>query len=344
MRRRGYMIDVLAITGKSNEPSSRFRIRQHTDSLLKYEISVHDYSARFFGRFPPKNKAIRPCWALGNMLEHIPSVIKSFSNDVVWLQREFLSTYFTLERFLKCPIVLDVDDAIFVHRNGKAASSLAYNSNAVICGNQYLAEYFFKYNNNVHIIPTAVDANIYCPVVNIESDKKILVWSGSSSGLKFLYAIEKAINLVMLTSSNIILRVISDQAPNFSIINYSNVEYIEWTPENEVHSIQTATIGLMPLNDDAFTQGKCSYKMLTYMSCGIPVIVSPVGMNAEVLNMDDVGFGASSEEDWVETLLFLLKNPQTCKDQGNKGRNIIHKHFDKPIVSAKIANVFQSMI
>lgn len=344
MRRRGYMIDILAITGKANEPSSRFRIRQYTDSLLKYEISVHDYSARLFGQFPPKSKAIRPCWALGNMLEHIPSIIKSYSNDVVWLQREFLSTYFTLERFLKCPIVLDVDDAIFVYRNGKAASSLARHSNAIICGNQYLAEYFLKYNNNVHIIPTAVDADIYCPAVNMESVKKILVWSGSSSGLKFLYAIENAINQVMSISSNIILRVISDQAPNFSIINHSKVEYIKWTPENEVYSIQTATIGLMPLTDDAFTQGKCSYKMLTYMSCGIPVVVSPVGMNSEVLNMGDVGFGASSEEDWIEMLIYLLQNPQKGKNQGDKGRSIIHQYFDKPIVSAKIANVLQNMV
>ena len=72
-----------------------------------------------------------------------------------------------------------------------------------------------------------------------------------------------------------------------------SVKFVKWCPENEVSAIQDIDIGLMPLKDSEFQRGKCSYKMLTYMSCERPVVVSPVGMNADVLKM---GMLASHEK------------------------------------------------
>jgi len=46
-----------------------------------------------------------------------------------------------------------------------------------------------------------------------------------------------------------------------------------------------------------WARGKCSFKMLQYMACGIPVVVSPVGMNENVLAMGEIGMGATTIDD-----------------------------------------------
>ena len=42
-------------------------------------------------------------------------------------------------------------------------------------------------------------------------------------------------------------------------------------------------IGLMPLIENEFTKGKCAFKAVQSIGCGLPVILSDVGMNKDVI-------------------------------------------------------------
>ena len=106
-------------------------------------------------------------------------------------------------------------------------------------------------------------------------------------------------------------------APHFQDLPQGQVDFISWTQEKQVRQIQEMTIGIMPLLNSVESKGKCSYKMLLYMACGIPVVVSPVGMNAEVLQKGDVGFGASSIDEWVSALDDLIRNPENGRRMGD---------------------------
>lgn len=79
--------------------------------------------------------------------------------------------------------------------------------------------------------------------------------------------------------------------------------------------------------DAGWGLGKCSYKMLFYMACGVPVVVSLVGMNAEVLAQEEIGYGPKDLSEWVEALECLLRAPDRSVTMGKAGRKVIEQHY-----------------
>src|SRR5205085_2250292 len=81
--------------------------------------------------------------------------------DVTLLQREMVSTLATLEGWTRRPRLVDIDDALHLHRGGLAARRLAALADLVVVGNSWLAEIWRRWNPNVEILPTAVDTGRY---------------------------------------------------------------------------------------------------------------------------------------------------------------------------------------
>lgn len=338
------MIKVAAFTGKVTYPSTRFRVLQYIDYLYNDNIKMSILNTSV-GRYPVSYKTSkRILWGIQNILENIPNVLASYKHDITFIQREMMSTFYTLERFTKSPRILDVDDAIFASRNGSAAKKIAQNVDMVICGNDYLANWFGQYNKDIVIIPTAVDATKFHSLgrKTHTSERVYLVWSGTSGGYRFLYksGIIDALKLLQEKYANLYLRIISDLPPSFEL---KQLEYVKWSEGTEVIYMQDCDIGLMPLDDDEFAKGKCSYKMLTYMSCGLPVIVSPVGMNQEVLNLGGIGMEARDKNDWIEAIEVLINNTGLRIKMGEMGRKIIKTKFDLPIVAKELGTAIKSM-
>ena len=97
----------------------------------------------------------------------------------------------------------------------------------------------------------------------------------------------------------------------------------------------------MPLTDDKWTRGKCSFKMLQYMAVGLPVVVSPVGMNNEVLEQGKVGLAADSENDWYEALDTLYEDSSQQVEMGKNGRELIEKYYSADIISKTLAGILK---
>ena len=119
------------------------------------------------------------------------------------------------------------------------------------------------------------------------------------------------------------MRIISNKKPRFKKLKESNVEFILWSPENEIKSIAESSIGIMPLPNDNWSKGKCSLKMIQYMGCGLPVIVGQVGMNVEVLNLGKIGLGIKSLNGWEEALKKLINDDALRKRMGCEGRSFL---------------------
>jgi glycosyltransferase involved in cell wall biosynthesis len=237
----------------------------------------------------------------------------------------------------KKPRVLDVDDAIWLNRGGSFARRLASISDSVICGNSFLAEYFRQWNSNVTILPTAVDTDRFRPLVSKPAgDAPVIGWSGGSSGFVDLQLAERGLQTFFSKYPKARLRVIADEPPHLDM-PARQIEFVQWSPEAEVESIQTLDIGIMPLRDTLWSCGKCAYKMLLYMSCGVPVVVSPVGMTGEVLKMGTIGAGAATDDDWTGALEAVLTNPQSAVAMGKNGRELVLQNFSIHALAPKLA-------
>lgn len=227
----------------------------------------------------------------------------------------------------------------FSPAGGGFARKLAELSDKVICGNNYLAEWFGRWNSKVDVIPTAVDTERYLPVVaNKRSDLPLVIgWIGTSGNYKYLYGIESALEKVMRAHPGTRLKVVGDQMPKFRHLSPGKIDFVPWSESVEVQAIQSMDIGIMPLEDTPWARGKCSFKMLQYMATGLPVVVSPVGMNAEILMLSVLGMSATTETQWIDGLIALLEDSALRARLGAEGRRVAESSFSIRVVAPQIA-------
>lgn len=334
------MLRVEAFTAGPSAAGARFRVRQYIDLLQAQGIALTEHPA-LLSIYPPNRRLLRPLWAGATLAQRLPALLASRRADVTLLQRALLSTFVTLEPLSGAPRVLDVDDALWAHPRGDYARKLAALCDSVICGNAFLAEHFARWSSTIDIIATGVDTARFAPASDSAQptgDAPFTIgWTGGASGLPYLYAIEQALARVLRALPTARLLVMCDAPPVLPALDPARVLYVPWSEAVEVQTLQRMDVGLMPLDDSVWTRGKCSYKMLLYMACGRPVVVSPVGMNRDVLAQGALGFAATHADEWVDALLTLAANPDLAHAMGGAGRRVVCAHYAIEVTGAALA-------
>ena len=352
------MIRVTALTSGEHVPSARFRIRQHIHSLRDMGIYVQEYIP-IINRYASLPGILRnvnhnyvlplyALWGIAKVAVCAPGIIGSWKAQITWLGKSLLPGYLTLEPLLKRPLVFDVDDSIWLSRpfGRSAAIQIAKHADTIIAGNKYLADWFAHWAHDFRIVPTAIDTDRFRPTdPSAKSRNKSFTigWTGTASNLAFLYDIEEPLTRFVQDHKYTSLMVVSDAIPVFRKFPSDKIKYIPWTPGCEAEAVRQMDVGLMPLSDNEWTRGKCSFKMLQYMACGIPVIVSPVGMNTELLSMGNVGLSAATPGEWYEALDEIFHHPRWHMEWGKTGREVVKRHFSSKVVSAQLGSIFQDL-
>jgi len=277
--------------------------------------------------------------------------------DVIYLHREAaLLGPAVFERLIHrsgVPIVFDFDDAIFLSYKSPSNGYLSYLKFAgktktncrlaahVMVGNPYLAEYARQFNQNVSIIPTTIDTDKYKPV-NIEdsSGPVVIGWTGSHSTVQHLDTLRSALAKLAQRES-IRLRVIG--TPNYQIEGVE-FETIMWRSETEVEDLSAVDIGIMPLPDDNWARGKCGAKALQFMAMGIPTVCSPVGVNTDIIQDNENGLIANSEDEWIEKLSLLIRSRELRARLGKAGRQTIEQRFSAAVQAPRVYEVLESVV
>jgi glycosyltransferase involved in cell wall biosynthesis len=334
---------VAAYTGGVAVPSARARVRQYIDPLDRLGITVREYPLPW-GNILPRQRGLRPLWMAVTATARTAALVCSWKADVTWISRQLLPAFAPLQALAKRPMILDVDDAVWLNTGGHRAQALARASDLVVCGNSFLADQYSRWNRNVTIIPTAVNTSWYRPRPPRENASALVLgWTGTSGNFPFLYSIEGALLRVLQHYSRAKLLVVADRPPQFKRLPQSRVEFERWTPRTELAAFAHMSIGLMPLADTVWCNGKCSYKMLCYMAAGLPVVVTAAGMNREVLAMGDVGFSAGCEQQWVDALTALLSDADLRQRMGAAGRVVVEDRFSLQRLAQQYAAVFHSL-
>jgi len=328
---------VAAFTPGRTVPSARFRVRQFIPHLRALGIQLEEMSTTTEA-YPPAVRWRRPLWGARRLVEIAPLVVRSRSCDRVILQREMISTMVTLEPFTGRPRLLDVDDSVHLHHGGVAARRLAQLCDRVIAGNNYLAEIYRRWNSDVVVLPTAIDSDVFVPGPSARTEEEIVIgWIGTSANHRYLTGIEPPLAAALMARPSLRLRVISDRAPDFAIIDPDRWSFAKWREDTEVAEVQAMNIGIMPLEDSEWARGKCSFKMLQYMACGLPVVVSPVGNNHEVLREALLGVAAAEPGEWIEALLALADSPGLRAKMGAAGRSVIERLYATKVIAPRLA-------
>ena len=334
------MIKVTALTGSKHDPSSRFRIRQFIKPLGELGVAVAEYwpliSRYKIEPFPWLVTALRG-----------PGLLASRFSDVTWLGRELISGRSSFEESAGKKRVFDVDDAIWLAYQSKLArdfsADIIRHCDGVIAGNRYLAEHYEQLGAKVWLVPTSVDTEHWKPANKTTGGKWTIGWTGSWANLRFLYAIEEALRDFLAQRADSRLLIVCDRPPAFTKLPSGSWRFVPWSMENEVSLVQQMDVGLMPLADSELARGKCGFKMLSYMAVGLPVIVSPVGVNAEILARGALGFAAKSTNEWYQALERLYEDREMGNRMGVAGRQVVTEDYSVRTNVVKLAEIFHEV-
>lgn len=319
------------VRNKNINPSSYYRIIQYVKDI-NTDIFVHSLTSDTLYGMSLNNKYkflklfIQFIIYIEMYLKTLFSLIYDLKKkpDIIFIQREILpkKTLFFINRmekmiFSKSIVVWDIDDDILENGEISMHDFEFYKkySKYIICSTDILAKKLFSdLTKKIVIIPTT-DGDIN-KKVNLEIignrkqdyDKNIkLVWIGTTGNLKYIKMIipilDDCAKRLTRYEKELSLSLVSGQQLNVST-SFLKIENIEWSRKNAIDTILKSHIGLMPLLENKFTVGKASFKLIQYLSAGLPIIGSAVGYNNYVIN-DEIGFLVSDEEDWINSILFL---------------------------------------
>jgi len=245
------------------------------------------------------------------------------------------STFFE-KRFAgsKAKLIFDFDDAIWLQNVSDANKKLSFLKDAgktgtiirlcdmVFAGNQYLKDYASQFNNNIVIVPTTIDTDLYVSKrKNNDSPVVCIGWSGSFSTIQhFALAIPALRRIKDKYGDKVKFKIIGDGRYYCEELKTQGVP---WIAATELEDLSEIDIGVMPLPDDEWAKGKCGLKGLQYMALGIPTLMSPVGVNSEIIQNGVNGYLPSTEDEWVDMVSLLVENKDCRIKIGSAGRQTV---------------------
>jgi len=335
--------------------SNRVRLGQFKNGLKKFGIDLevqallnNDYlESTFNGVSRPIGKVML------SVFERIRILLTLKDYDLIIVHCELFPFFPAwVERLLlRIPYIYDFDDAWFLrYQIGRFASlqpilgnkfnHILAGASAVIAGNSYLADYAGKFNLNVVQLPSVVDTNRYLIKERKPNFIFTVGWIGSPSSNNYLTHLIEPLERLALSMP---LRFIAIGGGKVALIEGVEVVEKPWNESTEIDEINKFDVGLMPLPDDDWARGKCGYKLIQYMACGVPVIASNVGANKDIVS-SDLGFLVGNSSEWLSALETLGTDHALRISMGNAARRRVESYFSLIKSVPKMAKLIHQVV
>jgi glycosyltransferase involved in cell wall biosynthesis len=318
----------------SSDQGHRFRVEQYFPYLLAHKVE-------------PKWQPLSGSWKDRLSLYRELAVF-----DVVCIQRRLLSPLeFYWIRKKSSKVLFDLDDAVMYRSSSSPRPHslsrrmkfrwMVKGSDVVTVGNQFLRNEVLKVDprKKVFIIPTCIDTNLYPEKKKRSNPSEIVLgWIGTKGNLKYLKRLEPVFRTLRQRFPQAKLKIVSN---DFYEPSSLPVTKKLWKLEDENEDLVSFDIGLMPLNDDLWSRGKCGLKIIQYLSVGVPVVCTPVGINADIIKNGENGFWATNDEEWVDRLSTLIQNQELRHQMGVKGIETVEHEYSLTVTTEKFFQVLQ---
>jgi glycosyltransferase involved in cell wall biosynthesis len=360
------MIRVLALVARppGQAPSQRFRLEQwapHLEARHGIRLDYHPFQSPELSAVLhlPRRRVDKARLLARDFWRRREVLALAQRYDAAVVQREAATigpaVYERLLAWEQVPLVYDFDDAIFLppaptlngvfarlHFAGKT-SSICRIAGAVTVGNAYLAAWARERSDHVHVVPTSIELAKFAVQPPLPPDAPFtIVWTGSVSTLLHLEHARGPLE-ALARRRPVRLRVICSDPPARPFAGVE-VEFVRWRAATEGEDLGPAHVGIMPLPDDAFARGKCGCKALQYMAVGRPVVLSPVGVNVDIVRSRENGLLASTDEEWVEALDELAADPALRDRLGAEGRRTVELGYSAEASAEKFARAVHDAI
>ena len=359
------LVKVLALSPIPEEGAGcRFRVSQYIPYLrgAGFDVTVSPfYSREYFAFVYRPGNYVRKATGLASLtLRRLGQLFSMRRYDLVFLYREAIPIGPPLiERAIArmgMPIVYDFDDAIFLPAVSEANKAVSFLKNPgrvaeilslsrqVTVGNEFLASYARQFNPRVTVIPTAVDTQRFVPRADAPPDhgrKLVVGWIGSPTTFPYLESIKDMLAEVASRHPFTLKVSGAGRAVNFPGVD---VEVAPWSMADEVTLFNTCDIGVYPLTDDQWARGKCGFKAIQFMACGVPVVAAAVGVNKEIITHGVDSMLASSRQDWIDHLSRLLTDAELRRRMAVAGRRTIVARYSLDVTAPQLAGALRAAL
>jgi glycosyltransferase involved in cell wall biosynthesis len=273
--------------------------------------------------------------------------------DVIWVEKEALPWFpwFIESNFLMrgVPVVSDYDDAYFYKYDnsrkpliqamlGKKIDKVMRHSSIVFAGNPYLAARAKDAGSKrVEIVPTVIDIDRYeVKPPGDPSAPACIGWIGTPETWGAYASVYVPLFAGLAEKTGAKFRIVGPKTPHGAPESF---EFLPWSEDTEAALIQGMDIGVMPLPDDPWSRGKCGYKLIQYMACGLPVVASPVGVNSDIVEHGVNGFLAGNEQEWRTALETLAGDRNLRLRMGAEGRRKVERHYSSQVWGPRVVQL-----
>jgi glycosyltransferase involved in cell wall biosynthesis len=341
--------------------SQRFRFEQYWDIInTKNEVRFQSYlDESDFGILYTQGNTFRKAFGvLKGFAKRFLLLFSVYNYDKIFIHREASPIgppvfEWIIAKIFRKQIIYDFDDAIWLSNTSaenKIISVLKCHwkvamickwSWKVTCGNEFLCDFTRQFNPNVVYIPTTLDLDEMGKLgtLNLELRTNITFgWTGTHSTIKYLQPIVPILQEIQAEIDfNFIL--IADKDPELYFKNYM---FIPWNKESEWEDLRKIDIGIMPLDNSEWEEGKCGFKVIQYMALGIPALASPTKANCAIIQNGQNGFICSNDSEWKNGLKRLIQDAELQSAFSRQGRETIETKFSKSAWIEKYSNLFSS--
>ena len=343
-------------------PSSRYRSYQYKPYLEKdfnlqfYPLFNDEYIDNLYG-----NKGQNYFQLFKAYFFRILQVLNCLGTDkIVFIEYELLPYFPPILEYLlyktKVKIILDYDDAIFhnydLHPNslikylfGNKIYKIVKFANTVITGSPFLSSHLNKFTNNIVEIPTSINFANYKSSFQLDSIENDITigWIGSKSTSINIFNIIEVIKITHKLNPKITFKLMGFDYNLKSQLDLPNVEFYNWSAQEELIFLKKIDLGIMPLEDTSFNRGKCGFKLIQYMAMGKPTLSTPLEANVKI-NRNNNNLFAISKEEWVICINKFISDISFYREVGLKNQKIVEKYYSVEANSISYIKIFNQLI